>query len=308
MTRNKISRKAIDISSQENIRIDKYIADYLKIMKRSQLKTRKAEIRINHRPAKLSSHVQPGDLIEVYYDEIIASELMGEDIPLDIIFENDSVIVVNKQQGMVVHPGKGNSSGTLVHALIHHCSELDTSFQAETQRPGIVHRLDKDTSGVIIAAKNPEALEYLSNQFKKRTAKKKYIAIVKGELQRYSGTISFPIGRDPKNRKKFAHIKEGGKEALTEYRSLRHLKGYTLLQLTPKTGRTHQLRVHMSNAGNPILGDPVYSRKDKRLPNASLMLHAFLLQIQLPGEKGKRTFRAALPKRFRDIIKTIESS
>jgi 23S rRNA pseudouridine1911/1915/1917 synthase len=217
---------------------------------------------------------------------------------LDILYEDSRVVVLNKPRGMVVHPGSGVRSGTLVQGLLAHAREIAVNFPKEPVRPGIVHRLDKDTSGVIITAKDPESLEYLACQFRGRAVRKVYLAIVKGMPPQLRGTIRGHILRDPRHRKRFVHAETGGKPAETLYKVLSSRDGYSFVVLKPKTGRTHQLRVHMKSVGCPILGDPVYGRKDQSFSQAGLMLHAYSLSLVLPGENQERTFRAPIPPEF----------
>jgi len=287
------------------MRVDRFVAECWKILTRSQLKARAARILVNGKAAKPSRPVLPGDLVEVSWTEAALPDLAPESIPLDILFENDRVLVVNKPQGMVTHPGAGNWSGTLVNAVLGYLGASQSSRFApvaeqgsESLRPGVVHRLDKDTSGVIILAKDPEALEALAIQFRERRAKKQYLAIVRGEPKPPEGSIDTLLARDPRNRKLFAVSQKGGKRALTLYSVLSRKSGYSLVSLRPRTGRTHQLRVHMRHLGCPILGDPLYSKPDAGFPRASLMLHAYRLKITLPGESEARVFRAPLPERF----------
>jgi 23S rRNA pseudouridine1911/1915/1917 synthase len=294
-----------DLPPETAVRADKYISEYYKLMTRSQLKNRLVFLKINGQPAKLSTSLHSGDHLELCYEEEMEIRLVGENIPLEIIYEDDAVIVVNKPRGMVVHPGKGHRTGTLVQALLYRCGPMAGGGSTSDVRPGIVHRLDKDTSGVIIAAKTPEALDYLAKQFKDRTTEKRYTALVKGTLLPETGEIISFLGRDPRNRKRFAEVERGGKESVTLYRTLGRFTGYTLLQLSPKTGRTHQLRVHLSSRGNPILGDPVYSRKDPAFPEAGLMLHSYYLRIGIPGGTVM-IFRAPLPGQFRRIIAELK--
>jgi 23S rRNA pseudouridine1911/1915/1917 synthase len=224
-----------------------------------------------------------------------------EKIDLDILYEDQDVIVVNKAQGMVVHPGCGNASGTLVNALLYYCAQLQHNFSGEPIRPGIVHRLDRDTSGVIIVAKHAAAHGYLADQFKNRRVQKQYLAIVYGTPPQTSGEIATRIFRDPRHRQRFT-TRSGsktGKTALTHYRVLKRLKGSTLLSLRPRTGRTHQLRVHMKYLGCPILADPIYGRPD---PGITLMLHAFRLGLHLL-DGSKTVFKAPLPSRFKTFLK-----
>lgn len=305
---------------QKRIRLDKYLADVLHICSRSQLKQQLKSVTRNKRDIKLSKDVFPGDVLEISYEEDSEPDFAPEKLDLDIIYEDDNVIVVNKPQGMVVHPGAGNHHGTLVQGLLYHVQELAGAFPDEPLRPGIVHRLDMDTSGVIIAAKNAAALEFLSNQFSQRSTKKIYNAIIKGHLPHEEGEIHSVIARDQHHRKRYASIPDSrfvtrpkeeyfapdsqgrGKKAHSTYRLLESWEieksNYSLVRLSPKTGRTHQLRVHMKDLGCPILGDPIYSRKDSNFPDATLMLHALSLEIVLPGDEKPRKFEAALPERF----------
>ncbi|MFW6313680.1 MAG: RluA family pseudouridine synthase, partial [Spirochaetota bacterium] len=214
------------------------------------------------------------------------------------------VVVVNKPAGMVVHPAAGNWTGTLAQGLMHHVRSLQERFD-DPSRPGIVHRLDKDTSGVMIAAKHPEALALLSHQFRSHTTEKAYLALLRGQLPHSTGSVHTGIARDPHNRKRFTVVRQGGKEAVTNYRILRHHRGYTFVLLQPETGRTHQLRVHMAHLGCPIAGDPIYSRRDPRFPELGLLLHAYQLTITLPGEEAPRTFTARLPGSFREALRFV---
>ncbi len=288
------------------IRLDKYISDKLSIITRSQLKARLVKVLVNGIKVKLSKKVSPGDNLQISYSNPPVPDINPENIKLDIIYEDKNVIVINKQAGMVVHPGSGINSGTLVNAILYYIKELKTNFEEEL-RPGIVHRLDKDTSGVIITAKNPIAHEYLSNQFRKRKTKKIYLSIVKGLPQYSNHTIDTFLTRDFKNRKKFRVSKTTGKRAITEYEILRSYSGYAFLKMKPKTGRTHQLRVHACSISCPMLGDPIYSRTDAGFPNIGLMLHAFKLYIILPGEEKERLFRAPVPERFINFFKSQQS-
>ncbi len=203
---------------------------------------------------------------------------------------------------MVVHPAEGNYSGTLVNGILYYLKNHSSNFITEAVRPGIVHRLDKETSGVIIIAKNVESHEYLSEQFRDRTTDKKYLAVLKGRLKKKEGSIDTFIKRDRINRKKFTADTADGKHALTDYKVLKEYDKFSLCLIKLHTGRTHQIRVHMSHLGNPVLGDPVYCRKDRTYPDASLMLHAFVLCIDIPG-KGRMQFSAALPERFKKLLR-----
>ena len=290
----------------ENTRIDAYIADVLKLFSRSQVKRRVTVLRVNGSNAKVSKHLLPGDRLEITYGEDREPQLEPEEIELSILYEDRNVLVIDKEQGMVVHPAGGNWNGTLVNALLWHCAGLSNGFAADEARPGIVHRLDKDTSGVIIAAKDAQTREYLSEQFRRRTVMKRYLAIVEGSLPAGQGRIDTWIARDPHHRKRFTCLLPGtkvsqGRRALTFYRELKRIDGFTLVSLRPRTGRTHQLRVHMAHLGCPIVGDRLYGWKARGRGPWPLMLHAHRLRIVLPGEQQPRTFEAPVPARFEEF-------
>ncbi len=293
----------VKVKDLEECRIDKYICETLKLFTRSQIKNRNVTVMVNGRKVKLSRKVTEGDTVEVFYDPPVSIDIDPEEVDLDIIFENRDVIVLNKPQGMVVHPAPGNYHGTMVQGLMFYLGNLSRIFPGEPVRPGVVHRLDKDTSGVIIAAKHPEALEFLSRQFREKTTVKKYIAVVKGRMDRSSGRIETFIARDSRDRKKFAVYENSGKKAVTEFFILERLENMSLVMLVPHTGRTHQLRVHMSSVGHPIVGDPVYGRMSGSFRDFTLMLHALTLEIVLPGETVPRKFTAPVPDRFLKINK-----
>ena len=286
------------------LRFDRYISEYLRILSRSQIKARGLEGSVNGKKAKLSCQLKQGDRLELSWNEAEAADLIPEPIALNILYEDEQVVVVNKSQGMVVHPGAGNHRGTLANALYFRQLARGNLLPAGL-RPGIVHRLDKDTSGVIIAAYNEAAHAFLSNQFKARTVKKTYIALLKGRFENNKGCIDAPIARDPRNRKKFA-VLERGKQSRTLYRVIKTWGRYSLAFLRPRTGRTHQLRVHMKHLGHEIIGDPLYGSTDSFFPHASLMLHARSLEILLPGGGESRKFTAPLPKRFVEICRLLD--
>ncbi|MCQ2604011.1 MAG: RluA family pseudouridine synthase [Spirochaetia bacterium] len=288
-------------------RADCYIAENSDLT-RSRLKADGCTVRINGTEAKLSKNVCNGDEITVEIpDPRNMDEIVSEPMDLDIIYEDDNVIVLNKQQGVVVHPAAGNFTGTLVNGLLYHSHELEEEFEEDTVRPGIVHRLDKDTSGVLIVAKNAAAHEFLSRQFRDRVTCKTYVAIVRGKLPSRHDMIETYLTRDRQNRKKFTVPSgEKGKFASTEYTVIKEFDRYTYCSLQPHTGRTHQLRVHMQYLNVPILGDPLYSRKDSRFPDAALMLHARRLEIFIPGVEEKQVFEAPVPQRFLDILSELE--
>ncbi|QQO08038.1 RluA family pseudouridine synthase [Breznakiella homolactica] len=289
----------------KELRLDRYVAEFLGILSRSQIKARNMRASVNGRPVKISRIVCPGDTLNLEWDEPEPADLIPEDIPLTILYEDQRTVVVNKDQGLVVHPGAGNRTGTMANALLFR--RLGKGLAGGGIRPGIVHRLDKDTSGVIIAAYDDEALAFLSEQFRSRSVRKSYLAIVQGGLPASSGKIETRISRDPRDRKKFAVSDTAGKQALTFYRVLRSWPGYALVLLRPKTGRTHQLRVHMKYLGCPILGDPLYGKSDRLFPEATLMLHARKLSIRLPFSEEPVVFKAPLPERFKAVIRRLEN-
>jgi 23S rRNA pseudouridine1911/1915/1917 synthase len=291
------------------MRLDRYIAEKLELLSRSQIKARKLNAVVNGRETKISHLVKNGDTLELCWEEAEPLNIIPENIPLDILFENDRAVIINKAQGMVVHPGAGNRRGTLANALYYRqqANGGGALSGADGLRPGIVHRLDKETSGVIIAAYDDEALAFLSDQFKSRKAKKTYIALVKGIPPAPKGRIETFIARDPKARKRFA-VSARGKAALTLYRVIKTWQSHSLVLLRPKTGRTHQLRVHLRYLGHPIVGDPLYGIADTLFPSATLMLHARSLAIILPGEEEERVFKAPLPERFTAMIRLLNNS
>ncbi len=303
MNKEKITVK---LPGSLKIRVDKYISDN-DIISRSQIKSRNAKVYLNNMEIKFSRKVLDGDILEIQWEDPPPMDIVPENIPLDIIYEDKSVIVINKKQGMVVHPANGNYSGTLVQGLLYYFKNLSTNFNNELERPGIVHRLDKDTSGVIITAKNPEVHEYLSNQFREKTNEKYYLAVVRGYPPKRRGVIDTYITRNPVDRKKFVTHENEGKRAVTEYRVLRNWDKYSLMLLKLNTGRTHQLRVHMVHIGCPIAGDPIYGRKDNRFPEITLMLHAWKLKILIPGSNGLMQFKAAIPRRFKKMVGRLVS-
>ena len=300
----------------ESERLDKYIAHAQKTMNRSKLKSGVTEIWINGKKAKMSQKVSANDQIDIQWEDNIPDDIEAENIPLDIIYEDENVTVVNKAQGMVTHPACGNWNGTLVNALLYHwgrekisqIKEGEVSEILAKRRPGIVHRLDKDTSGIIITAKNRESEEWLCQQFAQRKTQKEYIVICTGRPKEKCGDIRTQIIRDPKNRQKFkaSTNTEDGKYARTIYHCIACYGNYSLMRVRIKTGRTHQIRVHMKYLGCPILGDNIYNKQDSLFPNAKLMLHSVQLKIQLLNEKTFRTFKTSTPQRFLEVEKKLK--
>ncbi|WP_209455032.1 RluA family pseudouridine synthase [Thermoanaerobacterium butyriciformans] len=286
-------------------RIDSFLASELDYT-RSYLKKLilNGLVKVNGSSIKPNYKLKEGDSVDVNIPEVEEIDLMPENIPLDIIYEDDDIIVINKPQGMVVHPAPGNYSGTLVNALLYHCKNL-SGINGEL-RPGIVHRLDKDTSGVMVVAKNDKAHLDLSNQIKERTILKKYIAIVEGVIKDDEGSIEAPIGRDHVERKKMA-VTEDGRYALTLYKVLERYKNNSLIEATIKTGRTHQIRVHMSYIGHPIVGDEVYGYKKQRFNLLGQALHSRLLGLVHPSKKIYMEFEAPIPEYFERLIDILKS-
>lgn len=285
-------------------RVDKTASDALNIP-RSVFSLDDVEITINNVKGKKSSKVKEGDSVRITYSEEVFSELEAEDIPLSVIYEDDDILVINKEQGLVVHPGSGNYSGTLVNALLSRYGEdFSTLEDGDDLRPGIVHRLDKDTSGVMVIAKTRDAHTALSREFSEHTNEKYYIAVAKGFFPSGEGYIDKRIVRDRENRKKYTVTdnKSEGKDALTKYRVISQNGSYAFLRLRLYTGRTHQIRVHLSSIGHPVLGDPIYSREDKKYKDATLMLHAERIVITHPVTGKRMVFRAEMPSRFVDIL------
>lgn len=305
----------IEADCASPVRLDKYIALKTSLPEsppsRSALKAKGSAVFINGKSAKLSSLVRPLDTVRIEWEEEEQTDIIGEDIPLDILYEDCDVTVVNKAQGMVTHPAAGHWSGTLANALAGRLSVSltpDPCPLAPSMRAGIVHRLDKDTSGVIITAKTAQALMYLQGQFKARKVRKEYIAIVKGRPPKAAGVIECRIARDKHDRKRFAVTTDAskGRSAKTIYHCIACYGPYSIMRLRLKTGRTHQIRVHLKHIGCPILGDSIYSRRDSLFPNASLMLHSRLLELCLPSSKEKTLFIAPMPKRFSAVLRVIK--
>lgn len=307
----KTAEAIVDDPASAGSRLDRFVAERMGLFTRSQARSRVTGMRVNGEPARPSRRLKLGDRVAVDYVEHGDERSpmpAAEPIPLAVIFENDRVVVIDKPQGMVVHPGSGNRSGTLVNALLAHCAGLADAFGAHELRPGIVHRLDKDTSGVIIAAKDPAAHEYLARQFRDHRVLKRYLAVVRGAPERDAGRIDGRLARSRRDRTRFAPVASGGRRAVTDWRVLRRYGTCSLVLLAPRTGRTHQLRVHLRQLGTPILGDPLYGGRDPRFPDATLMLHAWRLRITLPGESNEREFRAPVPPRFRTLLRGLAAS
>ncbi|MEA4906587.1 MAG: RluA family pseudouridine synthase [Anaerolineaceae bacterium] len=286
------------------LRLDKYLADQLPEHSRSRLQNliREGEVLVDGSVVTKSGFkLEQGVAVQIHIPPQEPSELVPEAIPLEIVFENQDILVVNKPAGMVVHPAAGHSTGTLVHAALSHAPDME-GISGE-QRPGVVHRLDKDTSGLILLAKNDAAQRWLQNQFRSRQVKKVYLALVDGLPPTPSGRVETPIGRDPSHRKQMAVVPiKRGREAVTEYHTLESFPQHTLIEAHPVTGRTHQIRIHMAFLGCPIVGDRLYGRRSPTLPLDRQFLHAARLRVVLPGEKDPREFEAPLPADLQAVL------
>ena len=283
-------------------RLDKYLAREYPELSRSRLQRLIAQgyILVNGCPARASQKLKPGDRVSVTLPPPEMVSLAPEPMPLTVIYEDDDLVVIDKPAGLVVHPSPGHKAHTIVNALLARCPDL-ASF-GNSLRPGIVHRLDRDTSGLMIIAKNVPAQQYLVNQFKERSVSKGYLVLVRGRLTPARGTIDAPIGRDPSNRKRMAVVAEG-RAARTSFEVKEYLNDYTLLDVTTETGRTHQIRVHLAAIGHPVIGDPIYGVKSKSVMRQ--FVHAYRLGFRLPATGEYREFRSELPSDLQQAIRLI---
>lgn len=288
------------------VRIDKYLTDKLAAPSRSYVQNiiDKDLVTVNNKVVKSNYKLRREDVINVTIPEPEKLEAIPQDIPLDILYEDKDVIVVNKPQGMVVHPAAGNKDNTLVNALLHHCEDL--SGINGVIRPGIVHRIDKNTSGILVAAKNDNAHNKLAAQLKEHTMNREYIALVEGRINREDGTIDAPLGRNPQDRLKYAVVKDG-KNAITHYKVLQVFDKYTLVACKLETGRTHQIRVHMAYIGHPLVGDPLYGFKKQSFKLQGQLLHARVLGFVHPSTEEYMEFEAPIPDYFITILNKIRS-
>lgn len=285
----------------ENTRIDKYLQDNTDYSRSVIQKMLEDEyILVNDTKVKPSYIIKEDDLITIKDGYIKETDILPEDINLDIVYEDDHLIIINKKTGMVVHPGNGNESGTLVNALMHH-SNLSS---VNNERPGIVHRIDKDTSGLMLAAKTNKAHNLLTDMFKNKEINREYIALVIGEIKEETGTINAPIGRDAFDRKKMSVTPNNSKEAITHFKVLKRYKGYTLLNLKLETGRTHQIRVHLKYIDFPIYNDPVYTNVNST--SFGQFLHSNKLYFNHPITNEYLEFISDLPKEFNDFLGSLE--
>ena len=290
----------------DNVRLDAYIAkkreDLSRVMVQKLIEN--GNVLVDGKKRKISYKVQVGEVIELDIPEAKETGIKAEDIPLDIVYEDEDIIVVNKPKGMVVHPANGNPDGTLVNAIMAHCKGSLSGIGGEI-RPGIVHRLDKDTSGLLIVAKNDKAHINMSEQIKNREVKKIYIALVRGVVSENEATINMPIGRSTKDRKKMA-VRKDGKEAITHFKVLKRYANYTLLEVKIDTGRTHQIRVHMAEIGHPVVGDMVYSNGKNEFGVQGQMLHAKSLDFKHPITGKQMHLEAEVPEGFVFVLNQLD--
>ena len=292
-------------SEEEGQRIDKYLSTMIEGKSRSFVQglIDEKKVKANGKVIKSNYKLKKGDFIEVEVPEPVELNVSAEEMNLDIVYEDEDVLVVNKEKGIVVHPAPGNYTGTLVNGILHHCSDL--SGINGVIRPGIVHRIDKDTSGILVIAKNDEAHNDLAAQFKEHSIKREYYALVEGKFSKVEGTVDKPISRDKKERIKMA-INSDGKRAVTHYEVLeQYNKGVSLVKCTLETGRTHQIRVHMASIGHPLVGDLVYGYKRQKFNIEGQALHAKTLGFIHPRTKEYMEFTSELPNYFKELLEKL---
>jgi 23S rRNA pseudouridine1911/1915/1917 synthase len=288
--------------TESGARLDRYISDHLPDLSRAAVQRLigNAQIRVDGITHKASYHVQVGETITVRVPPPEPVTPRAEKIPLDILYKDDDLLVINKPAGMVVHPSAGHSQGTLVNAILAHSPHLNIGG---VERPGIVHRLDSETSGIIVVAKNDAAMRDLQAQFKSRRVKKTYLALVEGTVKPPRGKIDAPIGRDPKHRQKMAVMTKGERrEAVTVYRTIANLGTYSLLEVEPQTGRTHQIRVHLAFLGFPVVADAIHGKKKNALGLTRQFLHAWKIAFTLPRGGREMSFVAPLPAELWEVL------
>ncbi len=300
----------IKVSHEENgIRADKLLSEKLEGITRSYIKKiiDDGGLFLNGKPAKGSAKLKAGDELSVDIPEPTEPDILPENIPLDIVYEDEHLLVVNKPQGMVVHPAPGNYTGTLVNALMYHCKGELSGING-VLRPGIVHRIDKNTSGLLMVAKTNSAHLSLAEQIKEHSFSRRYKTIVYGTFKENEGTVNAPIGRNKKNREKMCVTLENSKEAVTHYRLIEQLSGCAFVECILETGRTHQIRVHMAHIGHPVMGDDVYGIKKEKLSGlCGQLLHAYLLGFVHPATGEYMEFTAPLPPHFENALEKLKN-
>lgn len=305
--RKKLNKEIVE-EKYKNERLDKVVCQICPEISRAmaQKQIEENQIKVNGKQERASYKIKIGDILEIVPIEMKEIDIQAEEIPLDVLYEDNDIIVVNKEKGMVVHPANGNLEHTLVNALMAKCKDSLSGIGGEI-RPGIVHRLDKDTSGIIVVAKNDKAHINLSEQLKNHEMKKTYIALVRGNVEEEEATINMPIGRSKKDRKKM-DVDKNGKNAITHFKVLKRYEEYTLLEVKIETGRTHQIRVHLSHIGHPIIGDIIYSNGKNPFGVVGQMLHAYQLEFMHPISKEKMKIEAPIPKYFEGILKELSKN
>jgi len=295
-----------EVDTDANNRIDKFLSKQLQELSRSHIQKliREQGVLVNDKPVKTNYKLSSGDSVTVQIPKVKEPDILPEDIPLDILYEDKDIIIVNKPKGMVVHPAAGHYSGTLVNALMYHCTDL-SGINGLT-RPGIVHRIDMDTTGSILVCKNDLAHQHAAEQFKSHSLKREYHAIVFGNLKADTGTIEGPIGRHPNDRKKMCINEKNGKAAVTYYEVLQRFGSYTYLKCRLETGRTHQIRVHMASIHHPLLGDTVYGPQKQPYKTQGQVLHAKVLGIDHPVTGEYIEIDAPLPEYFVKLLEKLE--
>ncbi len=295
-------------SSYEEERLDKYLSLIFPEQSRSffQKLIKDGQIRVNEKTEKANYRLKTQDLIEVSIPDAVETPILPENIPLDILYEDDDLLIVNKPKGMVVHPSAGHYTGTLVNAIMYHCKDSLSGINGEI-RPGIVHRIDMDTTGSLIVCKNDESHVFVAEQIKEHSVVRKYRGIVCGHVKEEEGTIHAPIGRHPIERKKMAINEKNGKDAITHYRVLEHFANYTYMEFQLETGRTHQIRVHMASIGHPLLGDTLYSSGKSPYKLQGQTLHAMTIGFIHPRTKEYLEVSAPLPEYFEKILRDLRS-
>lgn len=291
---------------EQGVRIDRFLAEYHEELTRSYIqKMIKSNcVLVNGKFVKASYSVCEGDVIVLQVQEQIEPDILAENIPLDIVYEDKDVILINKPKGMVVHPAPGHYTGTMVNALMYHCKE-DLSGINGVLRPGIVHRIDMDTTGIVIACKNDIAHNSIAEQLKEHSITRRYYAIVHGNVKEDEGIINAPIGRHPVERKKMAINEKNGKNAVTHYKVVERFGDFTWIECRLETGRTHQIRVHMASIGHPLVGDEVYGPSKSRFHLQGQTLHAYVLGFIHPKTGTYMEFSAALPEYFEKLVLTL---
>ena len=302
-----MSGELVFVVEEAGVRLDKWLSDRMEGMTRSAVQNLIASglVTCGGKPLLKSAKLEAGDEVRVILPEVQSSDITAENIPLDIVYEDEDLLVVNKPKGMVVHPAPGNPDKTLVNALLYHCGNSLSGING-VARPGIVHRIDKDTSGLLIVAKNDKSHQSLAQQIKDHSFTRLYEAVVYGNLKTDTGTVDAPIGRHPTDRKRMCVTARNSKNAVTHWEVVRRYKGYTHVRCRLETGRTHQIRVHMAHIGHPILGDRIYGHKKAELGQESQCLHAGLLCFRHPRDGRPVIVAAPMPEYFQQVLDKLE--